>query len=92
MLISINFGGDYVINEENIKSFSKLSDDEIKKRISAAAVAGNISTEKLKNVLSDTEKVKSVISGLTPKDIERLINIVGRENAEKMAEKLKNNL
>lgn len=81
-----------MINEENIKSFSKLSDDEIKKRISAAAVAGNISTEKLKNVLSDTEKVKSVISGLTPKDIERLINIVGRENAEKMAEKLKNNL
>ncbi len=81
-----------MINEENIKSFSKLSDDEIKKRISAAVVAGNISTEKLKNVLSDTEKVKSVISGLTSKDIERLINIVGRENAEKMAEKLKNNL
>lgn len=81
-----------MISEENIKSFSKLSDDEIKKRISAAAVAGNISTEKLKTVLSDTERVKSVISGLTPKDIERLINIVGRENAEKMAEKLKNNL
>ncbi len=81
-----------MFNEENIKNFSKLSDEEIRSRISGAAAMGNISPERLKGVLSDTEKVRSVISKMTPADIERFLRILGRENAEKMAAKLKENL
>ncbi len=81
-----------MINKENIDNFLMLSDEEIRKRISSAATAGNISTDKLKGALSDTDKVRDVISKMTPADIERFIRILGKENAEKMAEKLKENL
>ena len=81
-----------MINKENIDNFLNLSDSEIRKRINAAAVEGNISTERLKKALSDTEKVRRVVSEMTPEDVERFIRILGRENAEKMAEKLKEDL
>lgn len=81
-----------MINKENIDNFLNLSDSEIRKRINAAALEGNISTERLKKALSDTEKVRRVVSEMTPEDVERFIRILGRENAEKMAEKLKEDL
>lgn len=81
-----------MINKENIDKFLLLSDEEIRKRISGAASAGNISQEKLKGALSDTNRVKEVISKMSPSDIERFIRIIGRENAEKMAEKLREDL
>ena len=81
-----------MINKENIDNFLNLSDSEIRKRITAAALEGNISTERLKKALSDTEKVRRVVSEMTPEDVERFIRILGRENAEKMAEKLKEDL
>lgn len=81
-----------MINKENIDNFLNLSDSEIRKRINAAALEGNISTERLKKTLSDTEKVRRVVSEMTPEDVERFIRILGRENAEKMAEKLKEDL
>ena len=81
-----------MINKENIDNFLNLSDSEIRKRKNAAAVEGNISTERLKKALSDTEKVRRVVSEMTPEDVERFIRILGRENAEKMAENLKEDL
>lgn len=81
-----------MLNEENIKNFSKLSDEEIRSRLSEAASAGNISPERLKSILSDTDRVRNVISKMTPQDVERFLRIIGRDKAEKMAEKLKENL
>ncbi len=81
-----------MINKENIDSFLGLSDEEIKNRINSAAAEGNISTARLKDALSDTDRVRRVISNMSPADIERFLKIIGRENAEKMAEKLKENL
>ena len=62
-----------MLNEENIKNFSKLSDQEIKDRITSAAQAGNISPERLKSILADTDKIRTVISKLSPNDIQRLV-------------------
>lgn len=81
-----------MFNEDNIKKFANLSDDEIRERLSNAAAEGNISPERLKSALSDTEKVRSVIAKMTPADVERFLRILGRGNAEKMAQKLKENL
>ena len=81
-----------MLNKENIQNFSKLSDEEIRSRISNAAAMGNINPERLKSMLSDTDKIRSVISKMSPSDIERFLRIIGKENAEKMAEKLKENL
>ena len=80
-----------MINEENIRDFSALSDEEIRRRITEAAAEGRISPERLKATLSDTSKIKAVISKMKPSDIERMLKIIGKENAEKMAEKLKGN-
>ena len=81
-----------MFNRENIENFLNLSDEEIKIRLNNAAIEGNISTEKLKGALTDTDRVKNIISKMKPEDIERFIRILGRDNAEKMAEKLKENL
>lgn len=81
-----------MFNNDNIDNFLNLSDAEIKARIASAAAAGNISSDKLKNTLADTERIRKIISKMTPADIERFIRILGRENAEKMAEKLKKDL
>ena len=80
-----------MINEENIRDFSTLSDEEIHRRITEAAVEGKISPDRLKAALSDTSIIKAVISKMKPSDVERMLRIIGKENAEKMAEKLKGN-
>lgn len=80
-----------MFNEDNLRDFSKLTDEEIRERLSSAAKMGNISEAKLKAALSDTDKIRKVISKLKPCDIERMLRIIGKENAEKMAEKLKGN-
>ena len=53
-----------MINKENIDNFLNLSDSEIRKRINAAALEGNISTERLKKALSniglDTDAAKYI--------------------------------
>ena len=81
-----------MINQDNIDNFLNLSDEEIKKRLATAAAEGNISADKLKNAFSDTDRVRALISKMKPSDIERFLRIFGRENAEKMAQKLKENL
>ncbi len=79
-----------MINNDDIKNFTNLSDDELRQRIKGAAEAGKISPERLKNALSDTDKIRSIVSKLTPEDIEKFARIIGKENADKMIEKLKN--
>ena len=81
-----------MFNKENLDNFISLSDDEIKQRLANAAKAGNISPERLRGVLADTEKLRRFMSQMRPEDVERCIKIVGKENAEKMAEKLKESL
>ncbi len=81
-----------MFNNENIQNFLNLSDEDIRKRLNSAAAEGNISPDKLKRAMGDTDRVREVISKMTPADVERFIRILGRENAEKMAEKLKENL
>ena len=81
-----------MFDKDNIESFVNLSDEEIRTRIKTAAAMGDISPDKLKNALSDTSRIRQIISKMTPEDVERFIRILGRENAEKMAAKLKENL
>ncbi|MBR3994017.1 MAG: hypothetical protein IKI97_01915 [Clostridia bacterium] len=81
-----------MFSQDNIDNFLNLSDEEIRKKLSSAAGEGKISPERLKNALSDTNRVRQVISKMSPTDVERFIRILGRENAEKMAEKLRENL
>ena len=78
-----------MINDENIRDFARLSDDEIRKRLNDAASAGKLSSDKLKKALENPEDVRKVLSKVSASDVERLLRLFGRENAERMAEKLK---
>lgn len=80
-----------MFNEDNLRDFSNLTDEELRERLSSAAKMGNISEARLKAALSDTDKIRKVISKLSSRDVERMLRIIGKENAEKMAEKLKGN-
>jgi len=78
-----------MFNQEDINNFVNSSDDEIKKRIASAASQGKISPDRIKNLLGDTDKIRKAISAMKPADIERMLKIIGRDNAEKMAKMLK---
>lgn len=78
-----------MISDENIRDFARLSDDEIRKRLTDAASTGKLSSDKLKKALQDPEDIRKVLSKVSASDVERLLRLFGRENAERMAEKLK---
>ena len=78
-----------MISDENIRDFARLSDDEIRRRLADAASAGKLSSDKLKKALQNPEDVRKVLSKVSASDVERLLRLFGRENAERMAEKLK---
>ena len=78
-----------MISDENIRDFARLSDDEIRNRLTEAASAGKMSSEKLKKALQNPEDIRKVLSKVSASDVERLLRLFGRENAERMAEKLK---
>ncbi len=79
-----------MLNESNMEQIRRLSDDELKKKLDAAARAGNVRSEKLKEALRDTGKVREILSGMTADDVTRFLRIIGRDKAQKMADELKN--
>lgn len=79
-----------MLNESNMEQIRKLSDDELRKKLDAAVLAGNIRSEKLKGALRDTGKVREMLSGMTADDVTRFLRIIGRDKAQKMADELKN--
>lgn len=77
-----------MIDKNALEGFLKLSDEEMRLKIEDAASAAGADRSKVKVLLGDTSKLRKVISSLTPEDAERMINMFGRGNAQKIADAL----
>lgn len=76
--------------QNNIDELLKLDDEELKKRITAAAVAAGADSKKILSALSDMQTLRRLASGLSQEQINSLLNTFGAENAKKIATELNN--
>lgn len=74
----------------NIDELLKLDDKELKRRITAAAVAAGADSGKILAALSDMQTLRKLASGLSQEQINSLLNTFGADNAKKIAAELNN--
>ena len=77
-----------MIDKNSLDAFLRLSDEEMRQKLEKAAIAAGADGNRVKALLGDTGKLRRVISSLTPEDAERMINMFGRGNAQKIADAL----
>jgi len=75
-------------NNIDISKLLNLTDAELRTKIVAAAGAAGADPKKVQGALQDTDKLRKMISTLTDKDIQNLIQTVGKEKAEEIAKHL----
>ena len=81
-----------MINQSNLSEFLNLSDEQLKKRLEQAAVAAGADKNKIALMLSNPERLRGIISSLTPEDAERMIKMFGKDKAQAIADSLKNGM
>lgn len=77
-----------MISKDNIDSFLKLDDNELKSKITAAALAGGADEKLIKNALSDMSKLKNTVSNLSQSDIDNILKSVDMQNLQKIKDAL----
>lgn len=77
-----------MISKDNIDSFLKLDDNELKSKITAAALAGGADEKLIKNALSDMSKLKNTVSNLSQSDIDNILKSVDKQNLQKIKDAL----
>ncbi len=77
-----------MISKDNLDNFMKLDDNELKSKITAAALAGGADEKLIKSALSDMSKLKSTVSNLSQNDIDNLLKSVDKENLQKIKDTL----
>lgn len=78
--------------QDNISKILKLSDEQLKKTVSDAAISCGGNEKDIKYALSDISKLRSAIANLSQKDIDNLIAAVGEEKAREIAESISKNI
>ena len=78
-----------MLDKNSIDEFVNLPDEQMKKRIRDAAVAAGADVEKVEAMLSDTSRLRNIAKTLTPEDAMRIINMIGADKANVIAEHLK---
>lgn len=68
--------------ELDLSKLSGLSDNELKNKIIKAATLMGADRQKVESALSDTSKIRSAIGSLSQKDIDALINTIGKDKAK----------
>lgn len=78
-------------NNLDFNKLSKLSDAQLKNKIRKAATLLGADKESLEKALNDTSKIRSAIGSLSQKDVDALLNTVGKDKAKHISEILNNN-
>lgn len=81
-----------MFDSKELQGFLKLSDEEIQNVLEKAAIAAGADKNKVKSLISNPDKIRSLVSTMTPDDAERLVNLIGKDKAQTIANSLKSNL
>lgn len=79
-----------MLDNAQIKKMLSLSDEELRKKISEAAIAAGADKYMTARALSDTEKLRTMISALNEEQINALLSRMGPETAKELSKRINN--
>lgn len=65
------------VSKEKLNQFLSLPDDEIKAKITEAAMKNGIPSAQLAGILGNVASLKKMLSGLSEKDLNKVVSMVG---------------
>ena len=77
-----------MISKDNLDTFLNLDENELKTKITAAAIASGADEKLIKNALSDMSKLKNTVSNLSQRDIDNLLKNVDMQNLQEIKDAL----
>ena len=77
-----------MINNSNIENLLSLSDSELRKKISDAAISAGADKFMTSKVLSDMPKLRAMMSALTPEQINAVLEKMGPNAASELAKQI----
>ena len=80
-----------MIDNSQLKKILALSDDELRKTISDAAMAAGADKYMTTKVLSDMAKLRGIVSSLTPEQLEKLMSKLGNEKVNEIVDRINKN-
>lgn len=80
-----------MIDNEQIKKLLNLSDEELRKKVSEAAIAAGADKYMTAHALSDMSKLRGMMSALTSEQINSLLAKMGPEKANEISKRISGN-
>lgn len=77
------------LDSKLLEKIQLLDDDSLRSAIAGVAAGMGLDAGMTAMYLSDMEKVKKTVAGLTSEDLERLQNAIGEENTRNLAEHIR---
>lgn len=80
-----------MIDNEQIKKLLNLSDEELRKKVSEAAIAAGADKYMTAHALSDMSKLRGMMSALTSEQINSLLAKMGPDKANEISKRISGN-
>lgn len=80
-----------MFDNQQIKKLLSLPDEELRKKVSEAAIAAGADKYMTAKALSDVEKLRSMMSALTNEQINMLISKIGPDAANEISKRINDN-
>ena len=79
------------IDKETLSKLLTLNDSEFKKKISQAAEAAGLQSDKLDKMLKDIKGVKKTLGDMNENDLKRAAKAISADKLEELIDNLKKN-
>ena len=80
-----------MIDNHQLKKLLSLSDEELRKKVSEAAIAAGADKYMTSKALSDVEKLRSMMKSLSAEQINSMLSKIGPDAANEIANRINNN-
>lgn len=74
--------------EHNLSDLRKMDDEQLQQMVRMAATAMGLSQEQVKNLMSNTPMLKSMLASASDSDLQKLANRIGKDQTAEILSKL----
>lgn len=74
--------------EHNLSDLRKMDDEQLQQMVLMAATAMGLSQEQVKNLMSNTPMLKSMLASASDSDLQKLANRIGKNQTAEILSKL----
>lgn len=80
-----------MLDNQQLKKLLSLTDDELRKKVSEAAIAAGADKYMTSKALSDVEKLRNMMEALSAEQINSMLSKIGPDAANEIAKRINNN-